>query len=74
MFGGIEELSRKNFMVAIIPIIEKYTLPGTTIISDCWKPYDILKDIDYLHLKVINISVTPQFAPLILKRPKSKAI
>ncbi|XP_066925007.1 uncharacterized protein [Clytia hemisphaerica] len=60
VFGGIEEESRQNFMVAVekrdkktlIPIIERYILPGTTIISDCWKAYDCLSQKDYEHLKV----------------------
>ena len=36
----------------LIPIICKYILPGTTIISDYWKPYDILSEMDFVHLKV----------------------
>jgi len=60
VFGGIEEGSRKTFLVPVekrdratlIPIIQKFILPGTTIISDCWKPYDILKDLHYTHHKV----------------------
>ena len=35
-----------------IDIIEKWIKPGTTIISDFWKPYDILGNIGYEHLKV----------------------
>lgn len=60
VFGGIEESSRKNFMVPVekrnrntlLPIIEKYILPGSIIISDYWKAYDILDQKDYIHLKV----------------------
>lgn len=60
VFGGIEEESRKIFMVPVekrnretlIPIIQKFILPGTIIISDYWKAYDILDEIDYVHLKV----------------------
>ena len=60
VFGGIEEDLRRNFMVAVerrdrdtlLPIIEKYILPGTIIISDYWKPYDILSEMDFIHLKV----------------------
>ena len=29
-----------------------WILPGTTIISDCWKAYDTLSREDYIHLKV----------------------
>lgn len=33
--------------------IENYILPGTTIVSDCWKAYDFLDDSDdYTHLTV----------------------
>lgn len=60
VFGGIEEKTRKNFMIAVdkrdrntlLPIIEQYILPGSIIISDCWKAYDILGEKDYLHFKV----------------------
>lgn len=60
VFGGIEEESRKNFLVAVekrdretlIPIIKNWILPGTTIVSDFWKPYDILSELDFEHLKV----------------------
>ena len=60
VFGGIDEDSRDNFMVVVekrdratlIPLIERWILPGTTIISDCWKSYDILSQMDYVHLKV----------------------
>ncbi|XP_057292022.1 uncharacterized protein LOC130614603 [Hydractinia symbiolongicarpus] len=60
VFGGIESESRKNFMIPVekrdrntlIPIIERYILPGTTIVSDCWKAYDILDELDYHYLKV----------------------
>lgn len=60
VFGGIEENSRKCFMVPVekrdrttlIPIIEKWIEKGSVIISDYWKAYDILEDIDYTHLKV----------------------
>jgi hypothetical protein len=43
--------------VTLIPIIKDWILPGTTIISDCWKPYDSLGDEGYQHLKV-NHSIT----------------
>ena len=42
----------------IVPVDEcnKDTLPGTTIISDCWKAYDCLSDNGYKHFTV-NLSV-----------------
>ena len=36
----------------LIPIIQKFIQPGTIIISDCWKAYDVLNKLDYEHLKV----------------------
>ena len=47
VFGGIEEDSRKCFLVAVekrdeatlLPIIQKWIEPGTIIVSDCWKAY-----------------------------------
>lgn len=38
----------------LLPIIERYILPGTTIISDYWKAYDILNEMDFTHFKVNN--------------------
>ena len=50
---------QKKFMVALekrdretlISIIKKYINPGTILVSDYWK-YDILGELDYIHLKV----------------------
>lgn len=60
VFGGIEEDTRRCFMVPVekrdratlLPIIEQWILPETTIVSDYWKPYDILSELDFHHLKV----------------------
>ena len=56
VFGGIEEESRRSFMVAVekrneaalLPLIEKHFAKGTTIVSNCWKAYctSILKSTD----------------------------
>lgn len=37
---------------ALLPLIKKHILPGTTIYSDCWRAYDCLKDHSYNHLNV----------------------
>ena len=45
VFGGIEENSRKCFLVAVekrdeaklLPIIQKWIAPGAIIVSDCWR-------------------------------------
>ena len=57
VFGGIERESRRCFMVSVedrtaatlIPIIKQYILPGTKVMSDCWKSYDRLEEEGYIH-------------------------
>lgn len=64
VFGGIERESKEVFVVAVpdrtsatlIGIIKERIRPGTTIISDCWRAYDALKDVpEYTH-KTVNHS------------------
>lgn len=60
IFGGFERGTKKMFVCAVenrskdtlLNVIQDYILPGTTIISDCWKAYDCLQDEGYTHLKV----------------------
>ncbi|XP_061191636.1 uncharacterized protein LOC133199826 [Saccostrea echinata] len=60
VFGGIERGSKKCFFTTmtdrsretLLGIIKQNILPGTTIISDCWKAYDILDQEGFDHLKV----------------------
>ena len=60
VFDGIETESRNCFMVAVekrdegtlLPIIEKWIEPGTTIVSDCWKAYSNLEKHGYVHRTV----------------------
>lgn len=64
VFGGIEEGSRKCFVVAVekrdeqtlLPIIQKWIEPGTIIVSDCWKAYSTLEKHGYEH-RTVNHSV-----------------
>ncbi|KAK9744526.1 ISXO2-like transposase domain [Popillia japonica] len=50
VFGGFERGTGRVFMVPVeqrdagtlLPIIKQWIKPGTTIISDCWKAYDVL--------------------------------
>ena len=57
IFGGIEQESRKCFMVAVdkrdqatlLLLIEKWIEPGTVIISDCCKAYCNLEKHGYAH-------------------------
>lgn len=60
VFGGVERETGSVFMVPVekrdrqtlLPLIREWILPGTTIVSDCWKAYDCLADEGYQHLRV----------------------
>ena len=64
VFGGIEEDSRKCFIVTVedrteetlLNLIKESIEPGTTIVSDCWKAYVNLSKHGYIH-KTVNHSV-----------------
>jgi len=40
----------------LIPIIKRWILPGTTIVSDCWKSYSSLSAEGYIH-ETVNHSI-----------------
>ncbi|GFQ79973.1 putative transposase-like protein [Trichonephila clavata] len=42
---------------SLLSVINEYILPGSIIISDCWKSYDCLSNEGFVHLKV-NHSVS----------------
>ncbi|XP_023216113.1 uncharacterized protein LOC111618774 [Centruroides sculpturatus] len=60
IFGGIERESRKRFLVPVetrdsqtlLSVLKEWVLPGTTVISDCWKAYDCLQTEGFHHLTV----------------------
>ena len=60
IFGGIERESKKLFLVpveerskeSLLAVIKEYILPGTTIVSDCWKSYNCLADEGFQHQTV----------------------
>ena len=60
VFGAVCRETRECFMVPVakrdsstlLAIIKDRILPGTTIISDCWKAYNCLQDEGYQHLTV----------------------
>ena len=64
VFGGIEEESRKCFIVTVedrseatlLQVIKDWIEPGTTIVSDCWKAYVNLEKHGYIH-KTVNHSM-----------------
>ena len=58
VFGALERETGRIFMQPVekrdaqtlIPLLEKWVLPKTTVISDCWKAYSNLQN--FSHLKV----------------------
>ena len=67
MFGGIERVSKKRFIVPLVdqedqalprnretlfPIINKYILPGSVVVSDCWTAYNTLSEEGYKHWRI----------------------
>lgn len=60
VFGGVCRQTRQCFMVPVnqrdsqtlLNVIKEKILPGTTIISDCWRAYNCLKEEGYQHLQV----------------------
>ena len=60
MFGGICRETREVFVVPVptrdrdtlLGVIKEKILPGTTVISDCWKAYDCLEAEGNKHYKV----------------------
>jgi len=61
-FGGVERGSNRCFLIPVerrnadtlLPLIEQYILPGTTIISDCWAAYGGIERMQqqYTHYNV----------------------
>ncbi|XP_067213901.1 uncharacterized protein [Linepithema humile] len=60
IFGGYERDSKKMFIVPVedrteetlLACIKEWILPGTTVISDCWKSYNCLNNKGFQHLTV----------------------
>lgn len=60
IFGGYERETKKIFIVPVedrteqtlLECIKEWILPGTTIVSDCWKSYNCLNNEDFQHLTV----------------------
>ncbi|KYN22649.1 hypothetical protein ALC57_04950 [Trachymyrmex cornetzi] len=60
IFGGYERDTGKIFLVPVanrteetlLQVIEEWILPGTTIMSDCWKSYKNLNSKNFQHLTV----------------------
>lgn len=62
LFGGIESISKKRFVwpveqsdeATLIPLIQRFILPGSIIHSDCCKEYSFLNTLGYTHKTVNN--------------------
>lgn len=62
VFGGIDRSSKECFMVRVsdrsketlIPIIQRYIKPGTTIVSDEWRAYSRLEEFGYTHKTICH--------------------
>ena len=60
IFGGICRETKQFFVTPVdkrdsatlIPIILSRIRPGSTIISDCWRSYNVLSELDFEHLTV----------------------
>ena len=74
LFGGIERLSKRRFVVALnsptgdkrnsttlLPLIEKYIKPGSIIYSDAWPAYKNISSLG-LHYKHFVINQSENFA------------
>ncbi|GFS49689.1 mitotic-spindle organizing protein 2A [Trichonephila inaurata madagascariensis] len=65
VFGGVERNSNKCFFRVVpnrtkeelLSVIKEWVVPGSVIISDCWKAYNCLSHEEYQHLRV-NPSLT----------------
>lgn len=60
IFGGYERDTKKIFIAPVedrtektlLACIKEWILPGTTILSDCWKSYNCLGNEGFQHLTV----------------------
>ena len=57
IFGGYDPVDKKDFLVPVpmrdaatlLPIVQQWVLPGTTIHSDMWQAYNQLGNMGYPH-------------------------
>jgi transposase-like protein len=65
VFGGVERGSNKTFLVPVekrdaatlLDILQKWVLPNTIIISDCWKAYQGIPDKTLFYHFTVNHSI-----------------
>jgi transposase-like protein len=51
---GTMQFVNNRSVEELLPIVQKFCLPGTTIYSDGWKAYDGLTALGFIHKKVIH--------------------
>lgn len=57
VFGGVERITGKCFLVPVerrdketlLTVIKEWILPGTLIISDCWKVRGLVYSYSFIH-------------------------
>ena len=59
VFGELTQLHRKVFWSGgeegretLLPILQQYVLPGTTVVSDLWRAYSTVNTFGYQHFTV----------------------
>ena len=60
VFGGYDIDTKESFMVSVdrrdaqtlLPIIQQFIMPSTTVVSDMWGAYNALNNMGYQHLTV----------------------
>ena len=60
VFGGTDTTTHEGFLVAIpqqnaatlLPILQQYVRPGTTVICDLWRAYNTIGNLGYQYLTV----------------------
>ena len=60
VLGGIDVETKQGFLVAVpmrdaatlLPILQQFVLPGTTVVSDLWAAYNTIDTLGYQHLTV----------------------
>ena len=60
VFGGTDTTTHEGFLVAVpqqsavtlLPILQQYVRPGTTVVCDLWRAYNTISNLGYQHLTV----------------------
>ncbi|XP_067130114.1 uncharacterized protein [Centruroides vittatus] len=60
VFGDFDVETKESFLVTVdrrdagtlLPILQQFVLPGTTVVSDLWAAYNTVENVGYQHLTV----------------------